>query len=171
MISPDQYRGIDISYVSICRRRAWLSLHEIYVSDGTEFVKLGKYENDRQRQYSYSQVSIGRNKIDNLEINKDGMCVIHEFKRGKKLLEADIFQVSHYLKIASINGYRVSHGEIHLLGSKSIIEIKFPLENEEALIAKYRILDMLRNSPMPKPEKNYFCFHGCSYVEFCWGVS
>ncbi|MGP6239339.1 Dna2/Cas4 domain-containing protein [Cuniculiplasma sp. SKW4] len=168
MINPENYRGTDVSYVSICRRRAWLSLHEISITDGTEFVKLGEYENDRERQYGFSQVTIGRNKIDYLKIEKDGKCTIHEFKRGRKVIDADIFQLSHYMKVASDAGFEVSHGEIHLLGSKKIVSLDFPIKNESDLIEKYKTIDQLKESKIPKAEKN-FCFHGCSYVEFCWG--
>ena len=118
MTLDETYRGIDISYASICERRAWLSLHEIYITDGTEFVKLGRYSNDEQRKYGYSQVAIGRNKIDYIQMLQSGEYIIHEFKRGRKVIDADIFQVSHYMNIADQSGYNIKCGEIHLLGSK-----------------------------------------------------
>jgi CRISPR-associated exonuclease Cas4 len=171
MKDRSNYRGIDISYVCICLRRAWLSLHEIYITDGTEYVKLGAYANNIERNYGYSQVTIGRNKLDFVQFTKEGKCVIHEFKRGRKLIEADKFQIAHYINVANANGFSVDHGEIHLLGSKKVITVKFPLENLDELNEKYEILDRLRNSQIPKAKRCYFCFRGCSYVEFCWGAS
>lgn len=164
-----QYRGTDISYVDICLRRAWLSLHEIYILDGSEFVKLGSYSNETDRNYGYSQVTIGRNKIDYVQFLKDGKCIIHEFKRGYKAIDADRFQISHYMNIANLSGYDVLEGRIHLLGSKKVVTIKFPLENEESLNQKYLLIDKLRKTEIPPRKRNYFCSHGCSYVEFCWG--
>lgn len=164
-----QVRGTDVSYVCICCRRAWLSLHEIYITDGTEYVKMGNYTNDRERNYGYSQVVIGRNKIDYVQFQKDRKCIIHEFKRGRKIIEADMQQLSHYMKIASLSGYEIDHGEIHLLGSKKIVKITFPLENDELLEEKYDMLEKLKHSDIPKARRNYFCSRGCSYVEFCWG--
>ncbi len=169
MLSDEMYRGTDVSYVCICLRRAWLSTHEIYITDGTEFVKMGSYTNDVERNYGYSQVSIGRNKIDYLQLLPDKKCIIHEFKRGRKVIDADLFQISHYMNIASSSGYDIDHGEIHFLGSKKIKKVNFPLENENSLKEKYRMIDKLKQSTIPKMERNYFCSHGCSYVEFCWG--
>lgn len=169
MKDRSEYRGTDISYVSICIRRAWLSLHEIYITDGSEYVKLGNYTNNNERNYGYSQVTIGRNKIDYVQFTNEGKCIIHEFKRGKRLIDADIFQISHYMNIANLNGYYLDHGEIHLLGSKKIYRINFPLENQDQLNEKYKLLDSLKEIDIPKAKRCYFCSRGCSYVEFCWG--
>ncbi len=170
MNTESSIRGTDVSYVSICERRAWLSVHEIYIEDGTEFIKLGKYSNDIQRNYGYSQVSIGRNKIDYMQFKQDGKCIIHEFKRGRKVISADINQLSHYMNIANQNGIQIDHGEIHLLGSKKIHYVSFPLENLDSLKEKYKKIIALKDSAIPPAKRNYFCSHGCSYVEFCWGV-
>lgn len=171
MKNRSDYRGTDISYVCICQRRAWLSLHEIYITDGTEYVKLGIYANNSERNYGYSQVTIGRNKIDYVQFTKEGKCIVHEFKRGRRLIEADKFQIAHYMNIANLHGYLLDHGEIHLLGSKKIFRINFPLENEDELNEKYKMLDMLIDTDIPKAKRCHFCFSGCSYVEFCWGVT
>lgn len=166
---PESYRGTDISYVSICSRRAWLSLHEIYITDGTEYVKLGAYSNEIQRKFGYSQVSIGRNKIDYVQRLENGKLIIHEFKRGRKVIEADILQLTHYMFISNINGASIDHGEIHLLGSRKIVKLGFPNEYLGQLKRMYREIDSLMTSEIPRRARNYFCSHGCSYVEFCWG--
>lgn len=169
MRSPESYRGTDISYISICSRRAWLSLHEIYVTDGTEFVKMGAYVNETQRKFGYSEVSIGRNKLDYVQKLENGNVVIHEFKRGRKVISADVLQLTHYMLIASLKGFTIDHGEIHLIGSRKIERLDFPNEFIEALRKKYHEIDTLMASPIPAGRHNYFCSRGCSYVEFCWG--
>lgn len=169
MRTPESYRGTDISYVSICSRRAWLSIHEIYVTDGTEFVKLGAYANEIERKFGYSQVSIGRNKMDYVQTLQNGKLIIHEFKRGRKTIDADIFQLTHYMLIASLKGFSIDHGEIHLLGSRRIERLDFPNKFVETVKGKYREIDALMTSGIPLGKRNYFCSHGCSYVEFCWG--
>lgn len=169
MENESSIRGTDVSYLSICERRAWLSLHEIFIEDGTEFIKLGKYSDEVQRNYGYSEISVGRNKIDYVQLNSDGKCIIHEFKRGRKVISADINQVSHYMNIAEKNGFKIDHGEIHLLGSKKIYHISFPLENIDSLKSIYQRIRELKSSTIPSVKRNYFCSHGCSYIEFCWG--
>jgi CRISPR-associated exonuclease Cas4 len=169
MNPPESYRGTDVSYVSICSRRAWLSLHEIYITDGTDFVKLGAYANETQRKFGYSQVSIGRNKLDYVQTLEDGKVIIHEFKRGHRIIEADIFQLTHYMLIASFKGLAIDHGEIHLLGSRKVERLPFPNEFIDRLKEEYRNIDSLMTSTIPAAKRNYFCSRGCSYVEFCWG--
>ncbi|QRF75587.1 CRISPR-associated protein Cas4 [Thermoplasmatales archaeon] len=169
MKAPESYRGTDISYVSICLRRAWLSLHEIYITDGTDFVKLGAYANEIQRKFGYSQVSIGRNKLDYVQFLPNGKLIVHEFKRGRKTIEADALQLTHYMLIASIKGFSIDHGEIHLLGARKIRKLDYPNEFVERVKIKYQEIDSLMTSGIPIGKRNYFCSHGCSYVEFCWG--
>lgn len=169
MRPPESYRGTDISYISICSRRAWLSLHEIYVTDGTEFVKLGAYANETQRKFGYSQVNIGRNKLDYVQTLENGKVIVHEFKRGRGIIDADVLQLTHYMLIANLKGFTIDHGEIHLLGSRKIEVLNFPNEFVDVLKEKYREIDELMASDIPAPKRNYFCSHGCSYVEFCWG--
>ena len=165
----ESYRGTDVSYVSICSRRAWLSIHEIYVTDGTEYVKIGAYLNDIQRRFGYSQVNIGRNRIDYVQRLQNGKIIIHEFKRGRKAIEADKLQLTHYMLISAQAGFAVDHGEIHLLGSRKVITLFFPNEFVKIVKEKYKEIDELRMSDIPKCKRNYYCSQGCSYVEFCWG--
>ncbi|MGC8582032.1 MAG: Dna2/Cas4 domain-containing protein, partial [Thermoplasmata archaeon] len=98
---PDNYRGTDVSYANICDRRAWLGIHEIFITDGTEYVKLGKFVNDIQRKFGYAELTIGRNKIDYVEFlgNKQNI-IIHEFKRGRHAIKADYVQITHYMYLA-----------------------------------------------------------------------
>ncbi|MHB1470829.1 MAG: Dna2/Cas4 domain-containing protein [Thermoplasmataceae archaeon] len=168
MIEPSDFRGTDVNYFFICKRRAWLSIHEMTVTDGTQFVKHGLFLSNRKRSYGHSEMSIGRNKIDNLKVDGNGNYVVHEFKRGSKLLEADIMQVSHYINVIEHSGSKVGHGEVHLLKSKRVELINLDEELKRKLLEAYAELQNMKYSIMPKAELNYFCHHGCSFVEFCW---
>lgn len=168
MIDPSDFRGTDISYFYICRRRAWLSVHEMTITDGTLFVKHGSFISNRKRAYGYSEMVVGRNKIDNLKVDDDGSYVVHEFKRGGKLLDADVMQVSHYINVLEHIGSKVKHAEIHLLKSKRIEFINFNSQLKEKLELTYKELQNMLHTEIPEAELNYFCYHGCSFVEFCW---
>lgn len=169
MKPAEAYRGTDISYISICPRRAWLSIHEIYVTDGTDYVKVGAYLNDMQRRFGYAQVNIGRNRIDYVQRLQNGKIIIHEFKRGRKAIEADKLQLTHYMLISEKAGFSIDHGEIHLLGSRKVVNLSFPNEFVKIVEEKYKEIDDLSTTEIPKSKRNYYCSHGCSYVEFCWG--
>lgn len=168
MIDPTEFRGTDISYYYICKRRTWLSLHEIMVTDGTQYIKHGNFLSQKQRDYGYKEVSIGRNKIDNLKVSENGVFTVHEFKRGKNLLTADIMQVSHYMNVIEHSGNLVDHGEIHLLGSKKIKYVQLTREIKNRLNFAYKELTNMLTEHIPEAKRNYFCSHGCSFVEYCW---
>jgi len=168
LIDPGSFRGTDISYFYICKRRAWLSIHEMTITDGTLFVKHGSFLSNKKRTYGYTEMIVGRNKIDNLKLDDDGYYVVHEFKRGGRLLDADVMQVSHYINVLEHLGNKVRHGEIHLLKTKRIERIYLNDEVKEQLRGTYEELQNMKDTEIPKAELNYFCYHGCSFVEFCW---
>lgn len=162
-------KGTDINYYFICRRRAWMSLKSFYILDGNQFVQHGHYLSGKKRRYGYTSVRIGRNEIDNLEITLNNEYIVHEFKRGKKALQGDIFQCLHYMNLLKNKGFKVDHGVIHLLGTKNIRIIELENNLLEELYVVYDELEKLKNIQIPGPVRNYYCGHGCSYNLFCWG--
>lgn len=145
-----------------------MSIHDFYITDNNEFIKNGEYLSERNRKYGYNQLKIGRNVIDNVEFKTDKSITVHEFKRGKRPLKGDIMQLSHYMNILELNGYKIDHGELHLLGSKKIEIIKLTDEIMKELNSIYEGIVKLKDTSIPEPKKNYFCVHGCSYRNFCW---
>ncbi len=165
---PEDIRGTDVSYSQICDRRLWLSLHNIYITDGNEFVKEGKYLADNREHPGFKKIKIGSNVIDNLEIRSDSKVIVHEYKRGRKVLSADVLQLAHYLNCLKMDYGIDASGILHLSGSKKIVEVSL-IDNLEELQAAYDKIESMANSDIPAPKRNWFCRHGCSYVEFCWG--
>ncbi len=163
-----EIRGTDVSYSFICDRRLWLSLHGDVISDGTEFIYEGKNLEGMRRKIGYSQVSIGRNKIDGLEI-RGNVIILHEFKRGKKLILPDIMQTLHYMLLLKEQTSKEILGKVHL-SSRKIFEIKIQDDLIKLLNEGYKkINELTYKSEIPKATKNGYCFSGCSFVEFCWG--
>ncbi|WP_188681091.1 Dna2/Cas4 domain-containing protein [Thermogymnomonas acidicola] len=167
-LRPEEIRGTDVSYSQICDRRLWLSVHNIYITDGTEFVMEGKYLAENREHPGFSRVKVGSNVIDNLEILPDGTALVHEYKRGRKALKADVLQLAHYLNCL-LSGYGVeARGILHLTGSRKVVEIALP-EHLQELQEAYRKIESMTVSEIPQAKRNWFCRRGCSYVEFCWG--
>jgi CRISPR-associated exonuclease Cas4 len=162
-----EIKGTDVNYFFICKRRAWMSLINFYIIDNNPFVKHGQYLSEAKRRQGFSNIRIGRNEIDNLEIMSDGQYIIHEFKRGKKALKGDIFQVLHYINLLESQGFKVKNGVLHLLGTKSI-EIIPNIKDKNELFKVYEELYKLKNAQMPEAIRNYYCNHGCSYRFYCW---
>lgn len=167
MMSPYNFRGTDVNYYSICHRRAWLSIHEVYITSDSEYVKEGKYLNDLRRNTGLRQMRIGRSVIDYFE-ERDGKGIVHEFKRGRKVIDADLMQISHYLYNLYYSGVTDILGIIHTLGSKGTCSVTWSNERITALNEIYAGLIDIETSSIPRPIRNYYCNHGCSFHDFCW---
>lgn len=165
---PCMYRGTDVSYAAICRRRAWLSIHEVFITEGSDFVREGRYLSGKTRKSGTAQLQMGRNRMDNIDMSGNEL-VIHEYKRGRKLLKADEMQLSHYINCLKTRTDRDVKGILHMLSSKNIAEITLTNNRIDELKQIYSSIDMLRESDMPDAVRNEFCFHGCSFRDFCWG--
>ncbi|AAT42589.1 CRISPR-associated protein Cas4 [Picrophilus oshimae] len=163
---PDKYRGIDVSYVNICMRRAWLSLHEIFYVRDSYYVSDGAYLADINRKGL--PISTGRSRMDNVQIHKD-FIMVHEYKRGYKMIKADKMQILHYMYIIKLKENLDIKGKLHFLGSKKVVDIELNDENLNELYKSYENIDKLKDmAKPPEPVRNYFCVHGCSYSDFCW---
>lgn len=162
------FRGTDVSYAAICARRAWLAIHEVYITEDSDYVAEGKYISERSRKTGSSQLQIGRNRMDNIELSKEEQ-VIHEYKRGRKILKADEMQLIHYMNCLKSRSSKKVRGILHLLSSKNTVEIRVTEKSLSDLNNIYETIEMLQISEVPKPSKNRFCFRGCSFRDFCWG--
>jgi CRISPR-associated exonuclease Cas4 len=161
-------RGIDVSYSFICDRRLWLSLHGDVISDGSEFVYEGKNLESLRKIDGYVQIKIGRNRMDKVEI-RDDYIIIHEFKRGRKAILPDIMQVAHYINIYKQFTEKNVKGLIHL-SSKRTVPVELDLNILNELNKAYLKIEKISYDEFPPPPvKNYYCFRGCSLVEYCWG--
>jgi len=167
-MNPEEFRGTDVSYSFICNRRLWFSLHGDVITDGSEFIYEGKHLEDFRKKRGYVQIKIGRNRLDSVEI-RDGLSIIHEFKRGRRVILPDIMQVSHYINAYQQHTGRRAIGIIHLSSRKTeTVELTESLRN--MLIETYgKIIAHSNMTAPPPPVKNGYCFRGCSLVELCWG--
>ena len=165
---PCMYRGTDVSYAAICRRRAWLSVHEVFITEDSDFVREGRYLSGKTRKTGTAQLQIGRNRMDNIDLSDDEI-VIHEYKRGRKVLKADEMQLSHYINCLRTKSGREVKGVLHLLSSKNTVVFTATKDRLAELEQIYSTIDSLYKSDMPDAIRNGFCFHGCSFRDFCWG--
>lgn len=162
------FRGTDISYAAICTRRAWLSIHEIFITEDSDLVKEGKHLSEKSRKTGASQMQVGRNRLDNVELSGEEQ-IIHEYKRGRKVLKADEMQLVHYMNCLKSRSGRKVRGFLHLLSSRNSVEFFDTSERMNELRDLYKTIEQLREVDMPDPVRNRFCFHGCSFRDFCWG--
>lgn len=165
---PCMFRGTDVSYAAICKRRAWLSIHEIFVTEDSDFVREGKYLSSKTRKTGIGQLQVGRNRMDNIDLSGDEL-IVHEYKRGRKTLKADEMQLTHYINCLKSQSNRNVKGILHLLGTKNTCEISLTEERISELEQIYLTIEALRNCEMPDAIRNGFCFNGCSFRDFCWG--
>lgn len=165
---PCMFRGTDVSYAAICSRRAWLSIHEVFITEDSDFVHEGRYLSEKTRKTGAAQMQIGRNRMDNIELSAEEQ-VIHEYKRGRKLLKADEMQLVHYINCLKTRSNKKVKGVVHLLSSRNTVELLVTEERIAELERIYATIEMLYESKIPDAARNRFCFHGCSFRDFCWG--
>lgn len=165
---PCMYRGTDVSYTAICRRRAWLSIHEVFITEDSDFVREGRYLSGKTRKTGTAQLQVGRNRMDNIDLSGDEL-IIHEYKRGRKIQKADEMQLTHYINCLKSKSNRNVKGILHLLASKNTFEIRLTGERIAQLEQIYSTIELLHKSDMPDAIRNGFCFNGCSFRDFCWG--
>ena len=106
--------------------------------------------------------------MDYVKIEKDETSV-HEFKRGRHLLECDRLQVAHYINLLQRAGFQKVYGVVHLLGSRETFKLSLDPETWTILQETYRLIEIMKTRKIPAPVRNRFCFSGCSLVELCWG--
>ena len=98
-------------------RRAWLSLHEIFYVRDSFYVSDGAYIANRDRKGL--PLSLGRSNVDNVRIHDD-CIIVHEYKRGYKMINADKMQILHYMSLVKLHENRKIIGKLHFLYSVHI---------------------------------------------------
>ncbi len=168
MVNNDEWyvRGTDIWYYFICKREAWLMMHEIAPDQEDENIEIGRFIHEYSYQRERKELEAGQIKIDRYQ-RKKGQVIIQEIKKSSKYLESAKYQLLFYLY------------NLKKMGIDAVGELQFPEERRkekvvlteakirelEAIIEELRKLSKLPVPPAPK--KIGFC-RKCAYREYCW---
>lgn len=142
----------------------WFFSHNLTLEADSDLVLLGKLLHEEGYRRKFKEVSIGRVKIDFVELGKGE---IHEVKRSRRLEKAHLFQLLYYLYYLRKIGVDV-RGVLHYPLLKKTVPVELMEENVKEL--EGILVEMGKIVALPEPpmvEKKSFC-KKCSYYELCW---
>jgi CRISPR-associated exonuclease Cas4 len=156
--------GVDLHYLSLCKRKLWLYKHGISFESESDRVLEGKilHESAYQRLTEKEILIDNSFKIDAI----DGEYV-REVKISSKMIESDKWQMLFYLYQLHLRGIH-KKGLISYTKEKKTVQVDLTeneVENIKSRIAEvYQIID--KDKP-PHVVKLPYC-KSCSYYEFCF---
>lgn len=163
-----RYKGTQVAYYIVCKRKLWLFTRGISFEHLSEWVALGKlldersFKRDREEGFYDEPV-----KVDFIR-RREGL-VIHEIKHSRAIETAHELQVKYYIYYMRKKGLKVSRGILHYPKAKQIKEVVLSAEDEELIEKALRHMGEILSLEKPPPvvEKPY-CKR-CAYEAFCYG--
>lgn len=158
--------GTDIWYYFICKREAWLNMHQIVPDEEDENVEIGRFIHEYRYGREKKEVAIGSIKMDRLKREK-GELVVREIKKSSKFLTSSRYQLMYYLYTLKKMGIE-ARGELLFPEEKRKEHVELTEEGITELEAAIKDIQALSQNPIPPaPKKIGFC-RKCAYREFCW---
>jgi len=163
-----KFKGTQVAYYLICRRKLWLFTKGISFEDESEYVELGKllddtsFSRENKERLSYEPVSIDFFSTEN------GL-VIHEIKHSSALEPAHILQVKYCIYYLRQKGIKVSHGIIHYPKSKKLLKVELEEQDNELMQEVFENMDNIIKKDRPPEVINKAYCKKCAYWEYCYG--
>ncbi len=157
--------GTEILYLHLCRRKLWLFHHGIRPENENVNVQIGRLVGESTFKRAKKELKLGNiGVVDWAELQHG---VIHETKKGKAPMGAEIAQVRYYLWWMRRHDMNVDRCIIHYPKHKKTKEVVWQdamrIDVEEDLRRARRIVSQPRP---PAFERLPWC-RGCAYQEFC----
>ncbi len=170
-VSPVRIGGMVVGYFFVCRRKAWLTLHDIEMEGESDAVAMGRLIHETSYTRRRHEVQIGDIKLDWVDLQAG---VIHEVKKSPAVEEAHLWQLRYYLYVLGQHGVTAPdggpfRGEINypkLRRTEAVaLEPAHAAELERTVAALHR----LATDPVP-PDRianRKFC-RACAFHDLCW---
>lgn len=156
--------GTIYSYSFLCKRKVWLSYHNLSMEQESELVEIGKfidettYKNERHNFLIDNTVN-----IDFLKKN-----IVHEIKKSDKEKQMAINQIKYYLFILKNHGFENIKGELNIPKSKYTEEVILNENDIENIKNQLETIDkILKSKSIPETVNKKSCFK-CAYYELCY---
>lgn len=161
----DRITGGDINYYFVCKRKLWLSTHQVNFESENERVQLGSILDQDSYQREHRQKTIdGVVAIDFIQNWK----VIHEIKQSRAIEKAGEFQLKYYMYYLKKKGIAIDYGVLDYPKLKERIELQLtPKDEEEIQQVLQDIRKIMIQDEMPARTQKNIC-RSCAYQEFCF---
>lgn len=177
---PVRIGGMLVGYYLICPRKAWLSMHGVWMEQESEAVQMGRlldeahYKRRDRHLLVEAEAPDGTRlagRIDGLNLREG---VLHEVKKGRACEEAHVWQLRFYLWLLKQAGVtradgRPFTGRLDYPALRRTEPVTLEPEHEARLGGMVAALRSLSTQPVP-PERipnRRFCAR-CAFEELCY---
>ena len=160
-----QFKGLEVNYYFICRKKLWWFHHGIQMETESDRVKMGKLVHENSYERRKKEISIDDKIV--LDWQADG--VIHEVKLTDKMEAAHEFQLLYYIYYLKRKGVENLRGRIDYPKLRQTKEIELTAEREIELENALREMEKIVSLDVPPQVEFMNICRSCSYAELCWG--
>ena len=173
--------GTLVNYAVLCRRKAWLAVHGLWMEHESDLVAFGRLldETSYTEELRYVNVEVAgpggirlAGRIDWAEVREG---VVHETKHSPKALEAHRWQLRFYLWLLKLRGVKRSdgqpfEGQLNFPRQRRTEVVRLTAKEEARLeeLVQELYQTALQTTPPPRLENRRFC-RKCAYEELCFG--
>lgn len=173
--------GMLIGYYCICKRKAWLSMHGLWMEQESQTVALGRlidqssYTRKKKALLLHAEAPCGTPLVGKIDWAQLDQGVLHETKKGRSCEAAHVWQLRFYLWLLHLNdvtgpGNRPFRGELNYPALRRTEPVTLSAAHRNRLaemVAALRDLAHQANPP-PRIRQRAFC-QRCAYEELCYG--
>lgn len=180
-LSPVRIGGMLVGYHVICPRKAWLSMHGLWMEQGSEAVALGRLIGESSYRRRRKELDIaglapdGTTIVGRIDWADLRNGVLHETKKSRSVEHAHRLQLQFYLWLLKLAGATRHDGAAHTgMLNYPALKRKDPVtltpEVEERLARIVAEIRQLATDPQPPPRtaNRAFC-RKCAFEELCHG--
>lgn len=158
--------GVDIHYLSLCKRKLWLYKHGITMENESDRVLEGSVLHEA----AYPRLDKREILIDNaFKIDSIDGKYVREIKLSSRMQESDKLQMLFYLYQLQLRGIK-KKGLISYTKEKRTEEVELGEKEQEkvksAIAEAYQIVEKLKP---PVVKKLPYC-KKCAYYNFCYAM-
>ena len=187
-----QLTGTQINYYFVCKRKLWLSSHNMELESESDLVRMGRLLHEESYKRKLKEVQVDRIKVDFLERKASeastssnvertyeartegkgerSSIVIHEVKRSRAMHDAHVFQLLYYMYYLKKHyGTNVSRGILHYPLLKKNVPVELTAEKGRQVEEVIGGIQMTLSMPRPPAPISTRACRLCAYGELCWG--
>lgn len=157
-----------LNYYHLCKRKMWLSAHQIQMEHTSTTVSIGKSIGENtynRRAKKWKELDLGNAKIDYFDPQNN---TVREVKKSPKLEHVHIAQVQYYLYLLQKRGINDCDGIIEYPKQRKTTKVVLTaadIANIEGVIEE--INQIIDSNNCPSLIKKSYC-KSCSYFDFCF---
>ena len=162
MVEYVDFTGTQMNYYFVCKRKLWLSSHNISFESSSDLVKLGKLIDKDSFKRKKKNIRIGSIAIDHIDNG-----IIHEVKKSDHIHEAHEHQLLYYIYYLKKLGIDTS-GILNYPKLKKTVRVTMTKQKQDFI--EDTILDASRiiSAEKPPPAEHKPVCDRCAYAEYCW---